>query len=71
MAWMNTCSGCKGWKSGQKVLCDECSGANTRRSYVQQTANLAVGLHMAALEEMRVRAAVRRVEQSLRLWGLP
>ena len=68
---LNACPNCNGFKRGRDLICSECSGANSLGSYVRQTANLATGLHMAALEEMRVRAAVRRVEQSLRLWGLP
>ena len=50
------------------AYCEGCDDART--SYSQRTANFATGLRVAALEEMRVRAAVDRVEQSLGLWGL-
>ena len=61
MAWMNGCR-CGGWKRGQDGVCAECSGENTRRSYRERTANLSVSLYAAAVEELRVRAAVARIE---------
>lgn len=61
MAWMDTCSGCKGWKSGHARLCSECSGENSRHSYDNRTGMLAENLYVAAMEELRVRAATGRI----------
>lgn len=66
MAWMDTCPGCKGWKSGRAMVCSECSGENSRRSYDNRTGMLAGNLRVAALEELRVRAATSRVCAALR-----
>lgn len=61
MAWMDTCPACKGWKSGHARLCSECSGENSRRSYDNRTGMLAENLYVAAMEELRVRAATGRI----------
>ena len=66
MAWMDTCSGCKGWKSGHARLCSECSGENSRHSYDNRTGMLAENLRVAALEELRVSAATGRICAALR-----
>lgn len=44
-------------------MCNECSGENSRRSYRERTATLHANLYAAALEELRVRAAVDRMRQ--------
>lgn len=60
MAWMDGCR-CGRWKSGRDAVCSECSGESSRRSYDNRTGMLASNLRVAALEELRVRAAVERV----------
>lgn len=57
--WMNGCR-CGRWKRGTEAVCDECSGENARRSYADRSAALAACLCAAAVEELRVRAAVAR-----------
>lgn len=60
MAWMNGCQ-CGGWKRGSALYCSECNGTNNQRRYSKRVGALASCLTAAALEELRVRAAVSRV----------
>ncbi len=53
---------------GDQFRCAECSGENSRLSYRKRSTNLSACLREAALEEMRVRAAVDRV---CGVWGTP
>ena len=61
MAAMNKCR-CGQWKRWDAYACDDCNGSNTRRSCRERTANLGASLYSAAVEELRVRAAVARIE---------
>ena len=66
MACIDSCRYCGGAKRCAAFSCDECNGTNTRNSIRKRTTNLAVGLYAAALEELRVRAAVRRFAHEYR-----
>ncbi len=55
------CPRCTGWMRWNDLLCSECSGANTRKSYQTRMANFCAGLHAAAIEEMRFRATRERI----------
>jgi hypothetical protein len=53
--------GCDRWCRWDRLMCGECSGETTRRSYRERTANLCANLGTAAIEEMRVRYTTARV----------
>lgn len=66
------------WKCGDTVVthsgsryvrCRECSGENSRISYERRSRALASNLHAAAIEELRMRAAVERVKREVFGWG--
>lgn len=61
------CPYCPRFMRWNQYACDECNGTNGRESYRKRSTNLAACLRDAAVEEMRVRAAVDRV---LDMWSL-
>lgn len=62
MTSLRGCSRCKdGWMSWDQILCNECSGENSRKSYRSRVANLAECLNAAAIEELRFRATEARL----------
>lgn len=45
-----------------KLMCNECSGWNTRASIKERLSCLAANLHAVAIEELRLRNVLRRME---------
>lgn len=65
MTALRGCPCCNGWMRYDQLACNECNGTNSRESYRKRIANLNGGLHAAAIEELRTRAAMQRIATAL------
>lgn len=63
MTALRGCPYCSGWMHWGQYSCDECNGANTRKPYTKRSKCLAENLAAAAIEEMRVQCACRRIRE--------